>query len=461
MFKSLYTRLILTSSIFAFAVLVVLPRIPIKIDSRWLKINSYVGGYKFSMLGGRYNFDLTQFKKGLDLNGGVKVVLSADLEGVETSEYQNAVDSAVNVIERRVNLLGVSEPVITSSKVGEDYRIIVELPGVQNVSEAISLIGETAQLRFSELKDEALWTPEKFQEYYFSPEAWQETGITGADLKGADVVFGNPSDPVQANRPQIQLRFTEEGQRKFSEVAKKNVNKPVAIFLDEEPMPISMAVVDADLAAGALGDPVISGTFDLPQARALSVQIRAGALPISVKVLEEKEIGATLGSDSITKSMFAGAIGLVLVLLFMIVMYMKLGLLADISLIVYTILVLAVFKMVPVVLTLPGIAGFILSIGMAADANILIFERVKEELQWGKPYGLAIHHGFDRAWTSIRDSNISSLITAYILFEFGTGAVKGFALTLAIGIAVSLFTSIFIVRTLIEAFNLGNVRLEK
>jgi preprotein translocase subunit SecD len=222
-----------------------------------------------------------------------------------------------------------------------------------------------------------------------------------------------------------------------------------------------MAEVDSELAQGLINDPVISGNFDLKQAQNLSLQIRAGALPISVNVIEQMSIGATLGGDSVSRSFFAGLVGLALVLIFLIYMYKRFGILASISLLIYSVIVLAIFKLVPVVLTLPGIAGFILSIGMASDANILIFERIKEELGWGKPENLAIHDGFERAWTSIRDSNISSLITSIILFELGTGPVKGFALTLAIGIAVSLFTSIFVVKTLIEVFNIGGFRKVK
>jgi preprotein translocase subunit SecD len=209
------------------------------------------------------------------------------------------------------------------------------------------------------------------------------------------------------------------------------------------------------LVNGLTGDPVISGTFDVKSAKALSVQIRAGALPVPVTVLEQKTIGATLGDESVKRSFFAGAVGLLLVFLFLLFMYGRLGMLAGFALLIYTFIVLAIFKVVPVVLTLPGIAGFVLSIGMATDANILVFERIKEEMLWGKPQNLAIKLGFDRAWNSIKDSNMSSLLTAGILFYFGSGPVRGFALTLAIGIIVSLFTSIFVVRTFIETFKFG------
>lgn len=458
MLKNVYLRLGLISSLTALCLLIVLPRIPIKSDNQWLAVDSYIGGYSFSLLNGRYVFDFSSFKRGLDLNGGVRVVLQADLEGIAEENKENAVESAVEVIERRVNLLGVSEPYIATLRAGDDYRIVVEIPGVGDVTEAVELVGETAQIKFMELKEDVEWNIENYQDYYLQPEVWQETDVTGADLKGANVVFGSGQTAGIQNRPQIQLSFTSEGLDKFSQIAKSNVNKPIAIFLDDEVTPISMAVVDQNLAQGLVEDPIISGSFTLQEAKTLSVQIRAGALPISISVVEQQTIGATLGEESVNKSFFAGLVGMSLVLIFMIYMYKRMGILASLSLMIYTIIVLAIFKVIPVVLTLPGIAGFILSVGMASDANILIFERIKEEVLWGKPEGLAIKHGFERAWTSIRDSNISSLITAFILFEFGTGPVKGFALTLSIGILVSLFTSIVVVRTLIEAFNIGNYR---
>jgi len=458
MFKNIYFRLGLISSVAAICLLVALPRIPIKSDNQWLQIDSHIGGYSFSLLGGKYNFDFSRFRRGLDLNGGIRIVLQADLEDIAEEDRENAVESAVEVIERRVNLLGVSEPHINTLKIGEEYRIVVEIPGMENITDAIALVGETAQIKFMVLKDDVEWNVQNYQNYFFEPEVWQETDVTGADLKGASVVFGSQQRVGNQNQPQIQLSFTKEGLDKFSEIAKQNIGKPVAIFLDDEPVPISMAVVDENLAQGLVGDPIISGSFTLKEAQALSVQIRAGALPISIEVVEQQSIGATLGEESVSTSFFAGLVGMSLVLIFMIYMYKRMGLLASLSLIIYTVIVAAIFKIVPVVLTLPGIAGFILSIGMASDANILIFERIKEEILWGKPEGLAIKHGFERAWTSIRDSNISSLITAFILFYFGTGPVKGFALTLSIGILVSLFTSIVVVRTLIEAFNIGNYR---
>lgn len=456
MFKNLYFKLGLISAISALSFLAVIPRIPLVADNSLIKINSYLGGYTFTLFGGRYTIDLSKFTRGLDLEGGVRVVLEADLQGIDPADHAKAIESAIEVLERRVNLLGVSEVFIAPVKTDDGYRIVVEIPGVENVTQAVELVGQTAQLKFKSLQTDLEWTPEKFEEYYLNPQMWQDSEVSGADLRGAEVVFSQGATNIsQSNRPQIQLRFTEDGLKKFSKLASENVNKPLAIFLDEDSLPISMAEVSPELANGLINDPVISGNFNLQQAQALSVQIRAGALPISVEIVEQKNIGATLGEEAVNKSFFAGAVGLGLVLLFLIYMYKRLGVLASFALLIYALIVLAVFKLIPVVLTMPGIAGFILSIGMASDANILIFERIKEELAWGKPKDLAVKLGFERAWSSIRDSNISSLITALILFEFGTGAVKGFALTLAIGIGVSLFTAIFVVKTFIEVFNVA------
>jgi preprotein translocase subunit SecD len=298
------------------------------------------------------------------------------------------------------------------------------------------------------------WSTDKYQTYFLDPGVWADTNLSGADMIGADVVTAQGSSNLKTQgKPQIRLKFSSEGRTKFEQIAKDNVNKPVALFLDEG-YPLSMPVVDPGLANGLTDDPVITGNFTFESAKNLSIQIRAGALPVPVTVLQQETIGATLGGDSVQRSFFAAIVGILLVVGFLIFRYGRLGLLAGFSLIIYSSIVLTIFKIIPVVLTLPGIAGFVLSIGMATDANILIYERVKEELLWGKPTDLAIHLGFDRAWNSIRDSNISSLITSFILFQLGSGPIKGFALTLAIGIVVSLFTSIFVVRTLIEVLNL-------
>lgn len=455
MFKNVYVRLSIISLAFVLSILTVLPNIPITIKNKYVNIDSSIGGYYFSFFGGRWVLDLRNFKEGLDIQGGIRVVLQTDMSKIEEQDKNSALESASEVISRRVNLLGVSEPNITTSNVGDQYRIIVEIPGIDDIGSAVSLIGQTAQLNFKQLAPENPWEEARIQEYYMNPSAWVSTNVTGADLKGADVVFAQQGNAADAGSPQIQLRFTNEGRQKFSDLAKANINKPIGLFLDESQSPISMPIVSPDLADGLTTDPVINGSFDIQTANALSVQIRAGALPVPVEVIEQKTVGATLGSESIQKSFVAGAVGLVLVLLFMIFMYGGLGVLSSLALVLYGLMVLAIFKAVPVVLTLPGIAGFILSVGMATDANILVFERIKEEVRWGRPRNLAIRLGFERAWDSIKDSNISSLLTCAVLFYLGTGPVRGFALTLAIGIFVSLFSSIFVVRTLIEVLDVN------
>lgn len=446
--KKDYLRLGLIFGLFILATLVAMPSVPVKIPQ--VGVDTSVGGYSFRLLGGRLNIDFRDIKRGLDLQGGVKLVLKADMSKLGDADKNKALESIREIISRRVDYLGVAEPKINTVKVGDEYRIEVEIPGIDDVKMAVDAIGQTAQLRFKTLPKELEWTQEKFLEYFQKPEVWVDSGITGADLRGAEVVFSQGTALKDKTSPQIELRFTPEGRKKFSDLAKENVGRPVALFLDESQFPISMPVISQDLANGLTGDPVINGSFDMKSARALSLQIRAGALPVPISVLEQKTVGATLGNESVQKSLKAGAIGLGAVMVFMIVLYGGLGLIANFGLLLYTALVLSVFKIVPVTLTLPGIAGFILSIGMAVDASILAFERIREEIKWGKPRGVALKLGFERSWNSIRDSNISSLITAGVLFYFGSGMVRGFALTLAIGIGVSLFTNILVVRTVIR-----------
>src|SRR3989344_1864051 len=432
------------------SLLIDLPKVPITIKNKFINVDTRVGGYFFNLFDGRVRLDLSEIKKGLDIKGGVKVVLKADMSKIEEKDRDSALESAKAVISRRVDLLGVSEPVIQTSKVGSDYRIIVELSGVSDVSEALSQIGQTAQLTFKKLKEDVGYDPNKFNEYFVSKDVWEDTSVTGGDLKGADVVFDQNSGTGAG--PQIRLKFTNEGRDKFSEVAKANINKPIAIFLDEGSTPISMPLVNSDLAGGLTSDPVITGNFTVEEANRFSISLRAGALPVPVEVIEQRTGGATLGQESVRRSIIAGVVGILIVALFMVVSYGKLGFIADLALVIYTLLVISVFKIVPVVMTLPGIAGFILSIGMAVDANILIFERIREEIEWGKPFNLALKLGFERAWPSIKDSNFASFLTSAVLFHFGTGMVRGFALTLAIGVAVSMFTAVFITRTLINVF---------
>ena len=392
-----------------------------------------------------------EFRQGLDLKGGVNITFKANTEDIVSTDRDKALESAREVIERRVNLFGVSEPIVQTSKVSDERRIIVELPGVTDVSEAISLIGTTAKLTFWEqgatTSGDLIASPSAVQSSliaFLGPNPIK-TDLTGEDLKSSSVVF----DP-NTGEPQVQLRFTDTGSKEFADITKRNVGKPVAIVLDAEP--ISAPTVNEAILTG---DAVITGSFTSEEAKALSTQLNAGALPVSLSVLEQHVIGPTLGSVSLQKSLFAGAIGFITIIVFMITLYGRLGVIAGIALSLYTIFVLAIFKISSitpygVTLTLAGIAGFILSIGMAVDANILIFERTKEELRSGRSRNQAIELGFKRAWTSIRDSNVSTIITSLILIYFGTGIVRGFAVVLIIGVLVSMFSAITVTRNFIR-----------
>jgi len=376
------------------------------------------------------------FRLGLDLRGGTHLVYEADMSKVDSNNRDTALKSVKNNIERRVNLLGVSESLVQTSVSGNSYRLLVEMPGVKDVSQAVSVIGATAQLEFRETK---VATPSAITDFISS-------GLTGADLRLASVSFGNGNKI--SSSPSINLEFTPDGAKKFSDITGRNIGKPLAIFLDNQ-LVNTPPIVQTQIPDGRA---VITGNFTLDEAKAVVIQLNAGALPVPIKIIEQRTVGATLGSESIAKSLVAGLIGLGLIWFFMIGNYGFKGLIANVALLFYIFISLSIFKLLPVTLTLSGIAGFILSIGMAVDANILIFERIKEEISWGRPHFAALELGFHRAWTSIRDSNVSSLITASILFTLGSGPVRGFALTLIVGILVSLFTSITITKNLIKIF---------
>ena len=376
-------------------------------------------------------FDL---KLGLDLAGGSHLVFEADTSKIVQEKKLTALTGVRDVIERRVNLFGVSEPNVQISEFEGKDRIIVELPGVRDTKEATDLIGRTAQLIFAEVEDQVI-TEESTPSSQLVP-----TDLTGADLESAQVSFDG-----QNGKPGISLQFTTEGGKKFAEITKRNIGKPLPIILDGEIL--SAPNVQEEIVGGSAQ---ISGTFTLEEAKKLSIQLNAGALPISLTMLEQQKIGPTLGDVSLKKSLVAGLIGFVVIVVFMVVLYGRFGIIAAIALLLYSVFVLAIFKVIPITLTLAGIAGFILSIGMAVDANILIFERMREELRTGKSLPVALELGFSRAWNSIRDANVSSLITSGILYYFGTGPIRGFAVTLAIGVVVSMFSAIMVTRTFLR-----------
>ncbi|MFH0818964.1 MAG: protein translocase subunit SecD [Patescibacteria group bacterium] len=492
---------------------------------------------------------------GLDLQGGTSLVYEADLSQVDSAEQEEAMNGVRDVIERRINAFGVSEPNIQTNQVGEHWRVIIELPGITDINEAVKQIGETPLLQFKEegeitqeqtdiinslnvqnkvkaeeLLATALKTETDFSQLakdnsqdpgskdndgdlgYFSkgdmvaefddvvfnkaevgqvyPKlvetdyGWHiikltdkrtnsttneleaeashilipklttdafgtnyiETELTGKQLKRADVIFDN-----QTNLPQVALEFDAEGKTLFADITSRNVDKTVAIYLDGSA--ISTPVVDEAITDGLA---VISGDFTLDEAKTLVIRLNSGALPVPIELINQRNIGPTLGQASIENSLLAAIIGLIILSIFMIVYYRLPGFMAVISLFIYGLIVLAIFKLWPITLTLSGIAGFILSIGMAVDANVLIFERMREEIRFGKPLASSIDDGFNRAWPSIRDSNISSLITCIILYWVGTSIVKGFAVTLTIGILISMFSAIIITKNLLKIFNLKN-----
>lgn len=388
--------------------------------------------------------------KGLDLQGGTHLVYQTDMSKIEAGGESDAATGVVDVIRRRIDALGVAEPIIQKTR--DNTRVIVELPGVKDIDEAISLIGETAQLEFREgiLNKSIDENNAVISGEYVD---WGDVGLTGAYFKRAEVQIDQSSSSL-IRRPLVAIEFDEEGAKIFAEVTKRNLKKPVAIFLDQQVL--SAPVVQDEIQDGSA---VINGDFNLEEAKKLAIQLNAGALPVPITLISQNNIGATLGQESVDKSIVAGILGLLMVLIFMIIYYRLPGLVAALALVIYAVIALAIYIYVPVTLTLAGIAGFLISIGMAIDANILIFERMKEEIKEGRSVVAAIDAGFTRAWTSIRDSNVATIITCIILYYFGSGLIRGFAVTLGIGVMVSMFSAITVTYTflrLISSSSLAN-----
>ena len=374
-------------------------------------------------------------KLGLDLQGGTQLTLQADLSQVSADQQGSAMQGVLNVMERRINAYGVSEPEI--QQLGAD-RIIIQLPGLKDTEEAKKLIGQTAKLEFKEQDASGTWIP----------STGQLNGQT-VPLTGSYLVAGRQQVTFtsRAGLPDVAFEFNSDGATLFGQITQRLLNKPLGIFLDGQQ--ISAPTVQAVLTNNG----IITG-LSLDQARLLALQLNAGALPVPVSIQSETTVDATLGADSVHKSIVAGELALLIVVAFMLLYYRLPGLAASGALIVYALVTLSVFKLIPVTLTLAGIAGFILSVGMAVDANILIFERMKEELRSGQTIAAAIRAGEDRAWPSIRDSNTSTLITCAVLYlfgqQFGATIIMGFALVLGIGVVISLFSAIFVTRTFLE-----------
>lgn len=524
----------------AFSGIVVLALLAFLTD--WPKLPQWVPGYSW--------WTSHPVQLGLDLRGGSHLVYQADVSQVPDADRADALNGVRDVIERRVNFFGVSEPVVQTDKVGSNWRVIVELPGVKDVNQAIKLIGETPILEFKEQNNTPVDTSaadkanadakkraedilrrakngenfaalakqyseddgskssggdlgwfgkgvmvKEFEDAVFAlkvnqispdlvqsqfgyhiikktgerqgkngpevsashiliktqatttPEQWASTGLSGKQLTRAAVQFDQ-----QTGAAEVNLTFNADGKKLFSDITTRNVGKPLAIFLDGSP--ISVPTVSQAITTGTA---VITGNFTLPEAKQLAQRLNSGALPVPIHLLTQQNVDATLGKSSVERSLLAGLLGIALVAFFMIAYYRLPGLLAVVALALYSLLTLAIFKLWPVTLTLAGVAGYILSVGMAVDANVLIFERLREELRSGKPLVQAIEEGFRRAWTSIRDSNVSSLITAGVLMWFGSSLVKGFAVTLGLGILISMFSAITVTRTLLRVIAVGRV----
>lgn len=389
----------------------------------------------------RKNLDL---KYGLDLAGGVSLTFDINTQGISSDNLPTALESLKNNIERRVNLFGISEANVQLSNNGTSHRLNVELPGIENVDEAVKLIGQTAQLSF---KGETPLLPEATATATYQDAFSSDTGINGSHLVKASVEI-NPN----TSEPEVALEFNAEGTKLFADATKEYLNKRIAIFLDQ--YPITAPTVQSVITDGKA---VINGGFDTKTAKSLAAQLNAGALPLQITLIQQTKVGATLGADSVNKGVYAAVVGLIMVSLFMIGNYGYLGFIADIGLIIYGLITLSLYRLIPITLTFPGLVGFILSVGMAVDSNILIFERMHEEIRAGKPWNVAMELGFGKAWDSIKDANACTIITGLILFNpFGwnflntSGMVRGFAITLLLGIFVGLFTGIVVTRTLLR-----------
>lgn len=430
------------------------------------------------------------FVLGLDLQGGTQLTYEADVKNISEADRTSSLEGVRDVIERRVNSTGVAEPVIQVNRsMSGDYRVIVELAGVKNVNEAIKMIGETPLLEFKETTNNVVPVSGTSTTATIE-QSWVNTELTGKNLKTATLSF-DPNDGT----PQVALNFDEEGAKMFADITERNVNKPVAIVLDG--YTISAPTVNERIPDGKA---VISGRFTVTEAKLLVQRLNTGALPVPITLVGQQTVEASLGQQSIDNSFKAGLVGFLLVALFMILYYRLPGLISVICLAIYVTAVLAIFKIMPwwmtwvfllslfalfisvfrelkifdgilsagmflvvfiflgyyahtsVTLTLAGITGFILSIGMAVDANILIFERMKEELNAGKPLDIALDEGFKRAWPSIRDGNTTTILACFVLMSFGTGLVKGFGATLFLGVAISMLSSIVITSSLMRVF---------
>lgn len=393
------------------------------------------------------------FRLGLDLSGGTQLVYRADISKVPSADVANSMASLREIVERRVNSFGVSEAVVRTQDAnftnGDEHRLTVELPGITDVAEAVELIGQTPTLEFKVERgaDEpvAVTVGPDGNVVLDASANYVSSGLDGRYLKRADVNF-DPTTGV----PTVSITWDDEGAKLFADITGKNIGKSIAIFLDGN-------IISAPTVNEAIlgGQAVISGNFKTEEARDLARRLNSGALPVPIELISTSNIGATLGAAATAAGVKAGIIGMLLVALVMISWYRLPGLIAVLNLVIYALITLAVFKLWPVTLTAAGIAGFIISVGIAVDANILVFERMKEEVAHGGTIRDGLRSGFDLAWNSIRDSNTSSLITAFILYSTGTALIKSFAFTFFLGTLISLLVSYGISKAFFKAMPLG------
>ena len=421
-----------------------------KIKAFWVIMAVVVLGVWLVKGGTLFNGEFKKdFVLGLDLNGGAALTYTIDTstlpEGVDVND---SVAALRDVVERRVNLFGVREPTVNTeySRLQKEWRLVVELPGVANVDEAAKLIGETPVLEFKTQKKNAkpLTSSSTMADLI---DTFEKTPLTGSYLKKATLVFDNTS-----NRPMVQLAFDDTGAELFASITKANIGKQVSIFLDG--VPISSPTVNEEITAGTA---VITGTFTVDEARQLVGRLNSGALPVPITLAGKTVVEASLGAKAVDAGKMAAMIGFGLIVLFMILWYRLPGVMASLALVSYLVMMLALFKLIPVTLTSAGIAGLIISLGLAVDANVLTFERMKEEINRGKGLKDAMETGFARAWTSIRDSHIAAIIVSVILFWLGTSIVKGFAFTFFLGAVVSLFSAQIITRAFLRAIAMDKV----
>ncbi|MGB3509147.1 MAG: protein translocase subunit SecD [Microcoleaceae cyanobacterium] len=437
------------------------------------KKNSYLALILVLVLASITVLSQIPIRLGLDLRGGSQLTIQLQTSDEVPTIDERVMEGVLRIVENRVNALGVSESVVQS--LGQD-QILVQLPGVNDPEQAERVLGGTAQLDFREqlqgteqqlpieyqvqrqllVDQELLKNSEDPEARAKNLESLEKTNQAIAQLfkaptiKGQDLRDALPEPVTGTDNWNVVLRFTSEGGEKFAELTKNlaGTGRSIGIFLDDQLL--SAPTVGVEFAETGItgGNAVIQGRFTAEQANDLAVQLRGGALPVPVEIVENRTVGATLGRDSIQRSVYAGVGGLILVLIFMVVYYRLPGIIADVALVIYALFTIACFSLLGVTLTLPGIAGFILSIGMAVDANVLIFERTREELRTGKTLYRSVESGFYRAFSSILDGNVTTLIACIALFWLGTGLVKGFALTLGIGVLTSMFTAVTCSRTL-------------